>query len=139
MTRRLETHQRLPIALSATALVVALFGSTPAGHAVASKVPPFAKHAKTADYATKAGSVNGIKASKEPRAGQLVPLGTDGRFPASVGVGVRQGRRAPRETRAWKERQDRLARLAQPAQSGRRTPSARWDLWARPGHKARAG
>jgi Collagen triple helix repeat (20 copies) len=79
-------RRRLPIVLSTTALAVALFGSTPVGHAVGSAVPPFAAHAKRADYATNAGALNGIKASKTPRAGSLLPLGLDGKFPASVGV-----------------------------------------------------
>ena len=78
--------RRLPVVLSATALAVAVFGSTPVGHAVSSTVPPFATHAKTADRAANAGAVNGIKASKLPRAGQLLPLGKDGKFPASVGI-----------------------------------------------------
>jgi hypothetical protein len=79
-------RRRLPIVLSTTALAVALFGSTPVGHAVGSAVPPFAAHAKRADYATNAGALNGIKASKTPRAGSLLPLGLDGKFPASVGI-----------------------------------------------------
>lgn len=79
-------RERLPLVLSVTALLVALFGGTPIGHAVVSAVPPFATHAKTADYAKNAGAVNGIKASRRPRAGWLVPLGKDGKFPASVGV-----------------------------------------------------
>jgi Collagen triple helix repeat (20 copies) len=39
-------------------------------------------------YAKQAGNasaLNGIRASKLPRPGMLVPLGADGRFPASVG------------------------------------------------------
>ncbi len=77
---------RLALVLSATALTVALFGSTPVGHAVGSKVPFFAK---TAGYANRAGSaaaVSGVKLSKSPRPGMLLPLGADGRFPASVGL-----------------------------------------------------
>jgi hypothetical protein len=76
--------ERLPLILSATALVIALFGATPVGRAVVSAVPPFATHAKTADYARNAGEVNGIKASTRPRTGWLVPLGAGGKFPASV-------------------------------------------------------
>jgi len=76
--------QRLPIVLSATALAVAVFGTTSIGHAVGAAVSPFAKKA---GFATNAGAVNGIKASKRPRAGELVPLGKDGKFPASVAVG----------------------------------------------------
>jgi hypothetical protein len=72
------SRQRLPIALSAAALVVAVLGSTPLGEAARStvgKVVPFAKNA---------GAVNGIKASKRPTAGRLLPLGPEGTLPASV-------------------------------------------------------
>jgi hypothetical protein len=79
--------QRLPLVISATALVVALFGSTPLGHAVVSAVPPFAKKAGYAKTAGNALAVNGIKAAKEPTPGFLVPLGADGKFPASIGQG----------------------------------------------------
>jgi hypothetical protein len=78
--------KRLPLVLSATALVVAVFGSTPVGHAVGSAIPQFAKSAGYAKQAGNASALNGIKAAKQPRAGMLVPLGTDGRFPASVGA-----------------------------------------------------
>ena len=76
--------ERLPLILAATAVVIALFGATPVGRAVVSAVPPFATHAKTADYAKNAGAVNGIKASTRPRTGWLLPLGAGGKFPASV-------------------------------------------------------
>jgi Collagen triple helix repeat (20 copies) len=89
-------RRRLPIVLSTTALVVAVFGSTGVGHAVGSAVSPFAAHAKKADYATNAGAVNGIKASKAPHAGQLVPLGKDGKFPASVAVSGSAGLQGPK-------------------------------------------
>lgn len=82
---------RLPIALSAAGLAVALFGSTPLGHAVTSAIPPLALHAKTADQATNAGAVGGIKASRQPRAGRLVPLGPDGKLPTAVGAVGPQG------------------------------------------------
>lgn len=88
--------KRLLITLSATAVVVALFGSTPVGHAVASAVPAFAKKAGYAEKAGNAAALNGIKASKVPRAGQLVPLGTDGRFPASVALGGPAGPQGPK-------------------------------------------
>jgi len=88
--------RRLPIVLAATALAVAVFGSTPVGHAVGSAVSPLAKHAKKADYATNAGAVNGVKASKRPLPGQLVPLGKDGKFPASVGIGGPAGLQGPK-------------------------------------------
>lgn len=78
-------RNRLPIILSATALAVALFGSTPLGNAartIAGKVPPFAKKA---DYATNSGSVNGIKASRTVKPGFLIALGKNGKFPVAVG------------------------------------------------------
>jgi hypothetical protein len=78
--------KRLPLVLSATALVVAVFGSTPVGHAVGSAIPAFAKSAGYAKQAGNASALNGIKASKQARPGMLVALGTDGKFPSSVGL-----------------------------------------------------
>ena len=78
--------KRLPLVLSTTALVVAVFGSTPVGHAVGSAIPAFAKSAGYAKQAGNASALNGIKASKQPRAGTLLPLGADGKFPVSVGA-----------------------------------------------------
>jgi hypothetical protein len=77
---------RVPIILSAVALVVAVMGSTSisqaAMHAV-ERVPPFA---------TNAGAVGGIKASRTPKAGQLLALGSNRKFPVSV---VPAGARGP--------------------------------------------
>jgi len=79
-------RKRLPIVLATTALVVAVFGSTPLGQAaqnLAGKViPPLAKKA---NFAKNAGAVNGIKASRKPKANYLVPLTKTGKFPISVG------------------------------------------------------
>src|SRR5437868_5211475 len=78
-------QRRLPVILSVTALTVALLGTIPAGraaHALTRAIPGFAK---TAGYARNAGAVDGIRASRTARAGYLVALGSDGRFPASVG------------------------------------------------------
>ena len=71
-TRRVPMR-RLPLVLSATALVVAVFGSTPVGHAVGSAIPAFAKSAGYAKQAGNASALNGIKASKQPRPGALLP------------------------------------------------------------------
>jgi len=63
-------QQRLPVVLSATALAVALLGSTPLGEAardLASSVPPFAKkagYANQAGFAKNAGAVAGIVMSR---------------------------------------------------------------------------
>jgi Collagen triple helix repeat (20 copies) len=80
-------NRRLPIVLAATGLAISVFGSTPVGHALSSAV----SSAKRAAYAKNAGAVNGIKASKQPKPGRLVPLGPDGKFPASVGLAGPQG------------------------------------------------
>ena len=89
---------RLAVALSATALVVALFGSTPLGNAareaIGAVVPPFAKkagYANQAGFAKNAGSVNGLKASRIPSAGKLLALGPNGKFPARIGAIGPQG------------------------------------------------
>ena len=81
---------RLPVVLSFTALAVALLGSTSVGHAFSSGVT------KRAVFAKNAGAVNGIKASKQPRPGRLLPLGPDGKFPASVGLAGPRGLQGPK-------------------------------------------
>ncbi|MFN8222609.1 MAG: hypothetical protein U0R50_05090 [Gaiellales bacterium] len=76
--------RRLPLALSSIALVVALTGVAPLAGArdLVAKVVPYAKSAGTAKNAL---AVNGIKASRKPKPGYLVPLGPDGLFPSSLG------------------------------------------------------
>jgi hypothetical protein len=66
--------QKLPIVLSATALVVAVLGVTPLGEAAYNAV----------SFARNSGAVNGIKASRTPKPGRLIPLGANGKFPESV-------------------------------------------------------
>ena len=73
------TRRRLPVVLSAVALLVALLGATPYGTAALKKGVT-----KVALYAKNAGKVSGIAASKKPKAGKLFPLGKNGKFPASV-------------------------------------------------------
>jgi Collagen triple helix repeat (20 copies) len=92
--------QRLPLVLSAVALVVAVLGATSigqaAGRTVLAAIPPLAKHANTANTAKNALAVNGIHASRTRRAGYLIPLGLNGKFPPSVGA---IGPRGPRGLR----------------------------------------
>jgi hypothetical protein len=71
-------RQRVPVALSAAALVVAVLGATPNGFAA------FKGVAKVALFAKNAAKVGGITASKKPKPGKLLPLGKNGKFPASV-------------------------------------------------------
>ena len=90
--------RRLPLVLSITALAVAVLGSTPAGHAVASAVPPFAKKAHYADRAGNATAVNGIRAARKPKPRLLVALNARGKLPASVapiGPAGPQGKTGP--------------------------------------------
>src|SRR6478672_11599174 len=79
-------RRRLPLVLSAAALVVAVLGATPNGFAA------FKGVAKVALFAKNAAKVGGITASKKPKAGKLLPLGKNGKFPASV---VPAGQRGP--------------------------------------------
>ena len=71
-------RQRLPVVLSAAALVIAVLGATPHGFAALTGVT------KVALFARNAGKVGGIAASKKPKAGKLLPLGKNGKFPAAV-------------------------------------------------------
>jgi hypothetical protein len=68
-------RQRLPLAFSIAALVVAVMGVTPyaEAHGIA--------HAL---FAHNADRVDGFDASRTPRAGRLLPLGSNKKFPASV-------------------------------------------------------
>ena len=89
------TRQRLPVVLSAAAVLIAVLGATPNGFASLKGV------ARVALFAKNAGKVGGIGASKKPKAGKLLPLGRNGKFPASVlpvglqGPPGREGARGP--------------------------------------------
>ena len=94
-------RQRLPIILSTTALVVALIGSTPIGHAardVIHAVPPFAKKA---GYANRAGVADNAKrlagrtASQNPGPNQIPVVNLSGQLPASIGAVGPQGPQGP--------------------------------------------
>lgn len=73
---RAVARPQVSFVLSLLALVVAL-AATPVGDAATRVV-------RRALFAQNAGAVNGIKASKHPIAGRLLPLGSAGQFPASV-------------------------------------------------------
>jgi hypothetical protein len=75
---------RLPLALSIVAVLLALLGWTPLGEAA--KVLPFAR------FAANAGKVNGIKASRTPKAGQLLALDASTKFPASIAPAGKDGK-----------------------------------------------
>src|SRR5215813_8566607 len=73
---------RLPTVLSATALLIALASLTPVGQAARDKIAPRARFALNSDR------VDGIHASRVPKAGRLLALGTNRQFPASVLSGL---------------------------------------------------
>jgi hypothetical protein len=56
---------------------VAVLGATLAGEAAMGAV-------RVALFAQDSGKVNGLRASKKPKPGRLLPLGKNGKFPASV-------------------------------------------------------
>jgi hypothetical protein len=85
-------REKLPLGLSAAALVVALLGSTPLGHAAGrgiAKVVPVAK------FARNAGKLNGHTSSATPRAGQIPVLDSTGKLPASIGAVGPKGDQGP--------------------------------------------
>src|SRR3954453_18342160 len=77
--------QRLPLILAAMALVIALLGTTPLGRAARDLSHAVPRFALKAGFASNAGRVDGLRASKAPKPGYLVPLRSNGKFPASVG------------------------------------------------------
>lgn len=82
-------QQRLSLCLSATALLVAVFGSTPLGQAATRAVRSVVPYAKTAGYAKVAGNaalLNGHKAAATGAPGTVVVVGAGGKLPASIGA-----------------------------------------------------
>jgi hypothetical protein len=76
---------RIFAALAGAALALAVIVATPAGGAARRSITAFAANA---------GAVNGIKASRTPKPGRLVPLGRNAKLPASV-VPTTRGARGP--------------------------------------------
>jgi hypothetical protein len=74
---------RIIAALGVTALLLVLLAASPAGGAARRSIAAFARNA---------GAVNGIKASRTPKPGRLVPLGKNAKLPSSV-VPTAQGAR----------------------------------------------
>jgi len=76
---------RFIAALGGAALLLVLLAASPAGGAAGRSIAAFARNA---------GAVNGIKASRTPKPGRLVPLGRNAKLPGSVVPTVR-GARGP--------------------------------------------
>jgi hypothetical protein len=79
-------NQRLPLAISATALAVALVGSTPLGQAAGSVLDKVVPRAKRADFAANAAKLNGHRSSFNPKPGQIPIVDAEGKLPASIGA-----------------------------------------------------
>ncbi len=99
--------QRLPLALSVTALAVAVLGGTPLGGAAGRAVADVVPYAKKAGYARRAGLADNAKllerhrASVEPKPGDLPVVGADGRLPASLGAVGPKGEPGEPATKLW--------------------------------------
>ncbi len=94
--------------LAAIALLAALLGATPLGHAAArviEAVPPFAKKASYASIAGNALRLNGHKASVSGAPTTIPMVTADGRLPASVGGRGPQGPEGPRGEQGPKGKQ----------------------------------
>ena len=83
-------RSRLPLILSSTALLVAVFGSTPLGHAAREAVP-FAKSAGFATLAGNAQKLNGRKSTLSGAPGTIPVVASTGKLPASIGAVGPQG------------------------------------------------
>jgi hypothetical protein len=66
-------RQRLPPLLSATALLVAVFGSTPLGNAASRAIHAVLPFAKTAGYAKFAGNAAQLNGRKSTLSGERFP------------------------------------------------------------------
>jgi hypothetical protein len=91
-------QNRLPVVLSTTALLVAVFGATPLGHAASRAihaVPPFAKTASFAKFAGNASKLNGRKSTLSGAPGTIPVVGRNGKLPASIGAVGPQGQQGP--------------------------------------------
>jgi hypothetical protein len=81
-------RNRLPVLLAATAVVIAVFGSTPLGNAASDAihaVPPFAKKTDFAKQAGNSAKLNGRRSALTGAPGTIPVVDTNGKLPASVG------------------------------------------------------
>lgn len=82
-------RQRLPLAISLAALVVAVLGSTPFGRAASDRVakavvPGYAKTAGYAKFAGDSTKLNGRKSALSGAPGTILAVGSSGKLPASL-------------------------------------------------------
>lgn len=92
-------RNRLPIVISACALLVAVLGATPLGHAAGKAIQAIPPFAKTAGYAKISGNsalLNGRKSTLVGTPGTIPVVGKDGKLPASIGAVGPQGPAGPK-------------------------------------------
>ncbi len=87
--------QRLTLILAASALFVALLGSTPIGRAAEDALAQVVPRAKSADFAANAGKLNGHRSSINPRRGQIPVVGANGKLATSIGAVGPKGEAGP--------------------------------------------
>jgi hypothetical protein len=100
---RVEMRARLPLALSAVAVVVAVLGSTPIGTA-AREIVPFARKAgfaQRAGTAETAKTLAGHKPTAKGLPGGIPVIDPFGRLPASLGAVGPKGDPGESATRLW--------------------------------------
>jgi hypothetical protein len=92
-------HQRVPVALSAAALVVAVLGVTPLGQAAGERlaaVPPFSKTAGYAKFSGDSSKLNGRRSTLAGAPGTIPVVGKSGKLPTSIGTVGLQGPVGPK-------------------------------------------
>ncbi len=104
-------RHRAPLVLAATALALAVVGSTPLGRAAGERLAAVVPFAKTSGYARFAGDsskLNGRRSTLAGAPGTIPVVGRNGRLPAAIGaVGPQgpqgaQGLRGPKGDRGEK-------------------------------------
>jgi hypothetical protein len=108
--------------ISITALVVAVFGTTPLGHAAGEKlaaaVPPFAKTAGYAKFAGNSTKLNSRKSTLKGAPGTIPVVGPDGKLPAAIGAVGPQGPRGPKGEKGEKGDKGTTGDIGAPGLSG---------------------
>jgi hypothetical protein len=88
-------RERLPLIVSASALLVAILGSTPLGRAAGDALEQVVPRAQRADFAQNAARLNGHRSSVRPRRGQIPVVGANGRLHPSIGAVGPRGTAGP--------------------------------------------
>ena len=108
--------------ISITALVVAVFGATPLGHAAGEKlaaaVPPFAKTAGYAKFAGNSTKLNSRRSTLKGAPGTIPVVGPNGKLPAAIGAVGPQGPQGPKGDTGAKGSPGAAGATGEPGTSG---------------------